>query len=185
MNCETIHSSGRANVGKPRFLVVANETIDAATLRDVIGRRAESAPRAEVLVIAPALNSRLRYWLSDEDQARRSACLRLAESLERLRAAGIEAAGRIGDPDPVQAITDALHEYSADLILIPSEREGRSHWLARDLVERAQRRFGQPIVQIVVEQSDNSAIVPPYTSKAQRKPSAKRAVTRRTQEAGT
>src|SRR5262249_55112073 len=138
MNHQTIHSSGSATVGKTRFLVVANETVEKATLQEVTGSGAEGA---DVLVIAPALNSRLRHWLSDEDQARRNAGLRLAESLVHLRAAGIEASGRIGDPDPMQAIDDALHEYAADQIVIPVRRDGRSHWLVRDVVERARRRF--------------------------------------------
>jgi hypothetical protein len=184
MNHETIHSSGSANVGKIRFLVVANETVDGATLQEVVGSRAEGAPRADVLVVAPALNSRLRYWLSDEDEARRSAGLRLAESLARLRAAGIEAAGRIGDSDPMQAIADALHEYRADQIVIPTRRGGRSHWLARDVVELARRRFGQPVVQVVVEQGEKS--VPPSSArKLRRTPVATSAVTPRAQEAGT
>jgi nucleotide-binding universal stress UspA family protein len=138
-----------------------------------------------LLVIAPALNSRLRYWLSDEDEARRSAYLRLADSLERLRAAGFEAVGRIGDPDPMQAIADALHEYGADQIVISTRREGRSHWLVRDVVERARRRFAQPVVQVVVEQRENSALYPLTSPKPQRRPGAKNAVTARAQEAGT
>src|SRR5262245_47912519 len=184
MNRQAIHSCGSANLGKTRFLVVANETVEGATLQEVVGSRAEGAPRADVLVIAPALNSRLRYWLSDEDKARRSAGLRLAESLARLRAAGIEAAGRIGDADPVQAIADALHEYGADQILIPTRRDGRSHWLARKVVERARRRFAQPVVQVVVERSENT-VLPASAPKPRRKPAAKSAILYRAQEAGT
>jgi hypothetical protein len=184
MNLETIQPSGSANAGETRFLVVANETVEGATLQEVVGSRAEGAPRADVLVIAPALNSRVRYWLSDEDEARRSAGIPLAESLARLRAAGIEAAGRIGDPDPMLAIADALHEYGADQIVIPTRRTGRSHWLARDVVERARRSFAQPVVQVVVERSEDT--VPPSSApRPRRRPVAKSAVPRRAQEAGT
>ena len=62
--------------GQRRILVVATETLGGATLHDVLGAHGE--PPAQVLVIAPALNSRLRYWLSDEDEARRAAGVRLA-----------------------------------------------------------------------------------------------------------
>jgi hypothetical protein len=107
---------------KRRVLVVANETVEGAALRDAVKPPANGEPAAEVLVIAPALNSRLRHWLSDEDEARRGASLRLAASLERLRAAGIEAEGRVGDADPLQAISDALYEFGAQQIVITARR---------------------------------------------------------------
>ena len=47
-----------------------------------------------ILVCTPALNSRLRYWASDEDGARAAAQERLDASLEELRALGIDASGR-------------------------------------------------------------------------------------------
>jgi hypothetical protein len=63
---------------------------------------------ADVLVIAPALNSRLRHWLSDEDEARRRAEVRADACVEQLVLRGAHANGRIGDADPLQAIADAL-----------------------------------------------------------------------------
>ena len=137
---------------RKRILLVANETFEQAALGDVIGPR----PDAAALVIAPALNSRLRHWLSDEDEARRSAGLRLVASLERLKALGIEAKGMVGDADPLQAITDALREFEADEIVIAIQPEGRSHWLTRDLVGRARRRFDQPVSQVVARPSEDS-----------------------------
>jgi hypothetical protein len=143
-----------AKLGKRRILVVANETVEGGALRDVI-LRADGEPPAEVLVIAPALNSRLRHWLSDEDEARRGAGLRLAASLEHL-----------SDADPLQAITDALHEFAAHEIVIATHPEGRSHWLTRDLVGRARRRFAQPIVHVVAEPSEDSMLRVPDSGPA-------------------
>ena len=51
-----------------KILVLANETADAEMLLGVIERSA--GDDSEVLAVAPALNSRLRHWLSDEDDAR-------------------------------------------------------------------------------------------------------------------
>ncbi len=48
-----------------RILVVANETVEGPVLRQVIRSRV-AGDDAEVLVIAPALNARLRHWFSDE-----------------------------------------------------------------------------------------------------------------------
>ncbi len=132
-----------------RILVIANETVEGKVLREAIGFRARND--AEVLVIAPALNSRLRYWCSDEDKAREAAEARLANCLDRLDEAGIHAAGRIGDANPLQAIADNLRMFSADELIIATHPEARSHWLARNLVDKARRRFALPVLHVVVD----------------------------------
>jgi hypothetical protein len=133
-----------------RILVISNETVTGTVLHEAIRFRARNVG-GEVLVVAPALNSRLRHWMSDLDAARRAAEGRLAISLERLTAAGIHARGQIGDGDPMQAIADALEMFAADEIIIATHPETRSHWLAHDLVFRARARFDQPILHIVVD----------------------------------
>ena len=77
-----------------RVLVISNETVGAEILRETIAAR---AGRTQVLVVAPALNTRLRHWLSDEDPARRAAERRLAGALAALRAAGVDVDGWVGD----------------------------------------------------------------------------------------
>jgi GNAT superfamily N-acetyltransferase len=134
-----------------RILVIANETVEGDVLHETIRFNASEARTAEVLVIAPALNSRVRHWISDEDEARRRAELRLAVCIDRLAAAGIEAIGWVGDADPLRAIQDALHFFAADVIIIATHPEGRSHWLARNVVGRARLRFAQPIRHVVVD----------------------------------
>ncbi len=104
------------------------------------------ATDAEVLVIAPALNSWLRRWVSDEDTARRRAEERLARYVDHLKRCGVHARGRVGDSDPLQAIADALPMFAADEIVIASESE-RSTRLADELVARAKNRFALPIVR--------------------------------------
>ena len=61
-----------------------------------------------MLVVCPALNSPLRHWASDEDDARAEAQERLDASLAAMHGAGIHARGEIGDGDPLQAIEDAF-----------------------------------------------------------------------------
>jgi hypothetical protein len=150
MRTQIIHRARAAKTGRRRILVVATEAVGGAALRDVI-LGAHGEQDAEVLVLAPALNSRLRHWLSDEDDARRAAGVRLAASLASLRAAGIEALGLVGDADPLQAIADALYQYAAHEIVIATPPEEGSHWLARDLAARAQRRFARPVVDLAVD----------------------------------
>ena len=131
-----------------RILVVANETAEGALLHETVRTRGNGS--AEVHVVSPALNSRLRHWISDVDQARHAAEDRLANCLNRLRGAGLDARGSVGDSDPLQAIADALHFFPADEIVIATHPEERSNWLERDLVERARSRYALPIVHVVV-----------------------------------
>jgi hypothetical protein len=127
---------------KRHVLIVAPESLEEAEAIGVSSRDAG----VEVLVVAPALNSRLRHWVSDEDDARRAAESRLARCLERLDAVGIDAHGRVGDPDPLQAIADGLALFPADEIVISEHTEGESHRSTRDLVARARDRFELPVV---------------------------------------
>src|SRR5438445_4957575 len=133
-----------------RILVIANETVEGDVLHEAIRLRARDAD-AEVRVVAPALNSRLRHWVSDEDEARRVAERRLASCLERLGLGGIAADGEVGDADPIQAIADALHTFRADETVVATHPEARSHWLSRNVVDRTRSRFGLPVLHIVVD----------------------------------
>jgi hypothetical protein len=133
-----------------RILVIANETVGGTTLRDCIREKTEGY-QEQVLVVTPALNSPLRHWASDEDQARAAAQKRLDASLERLRQSGIDARGQVGDGEPLQAIEDALRTFGADEIIISTHPEGRSHWLERGVVTHARERFAVPITHVVVD----------------------------------
>jgi hypothetical protein len=136
--------------GERRILVVANETVAGHTLRSMILERSLDV-REEVLVVTPALNSPLKHWVSDEDDARAAAQERLDASLSKLAEAGVEARGEVGDGDPLQAMEDALRTFGADEIIISTHPEGRSNWLERGVVERARERFAVPITHVVVD----------------------------------
>jgi hypothetical protein len=135
---------------RKRILVVANETVAGRALRGVVVERA-TADHADVLVVCPALNSRIRHWTSDEDEARGRAQARLDESLAALSQEGVEARGEVGDDDPLQAIEDALRTFGADEIVISTHPPGRSNWLEKDVLERASERFDLPITHVVVD----------------------------------
>ncbi|HEX9350284.1 MAG TPA: hypothetical protein VF877_03325, partial [Gaiellaceae bacterium] len=133
-----------------RILVIANETVGGGPLREEIRRRSEGYDE-QVFVVSPALNSPLRHWASDEDNARAQAQKRLNASLTRLREVGIDAKGEVGDAEPLQAMEDALRLFGADEIIISTHPEGRSHWLERGIVEAARERFAVPITHVVVD----------------------------------
>jgi ribosomal protein S18 acetylase RimI-like enzyme len=136
--------------GERRILVIANETVAGHTLRRMILEKSLDV-REEVLVVTPALNSPLRHWVSDEDDARAAAQKRLDASLAKLAAAGVLARGEVGDGDPLQAMEDALRTFGADEIIISTHPEGRSNWLERGVVEKARERFAVPITHVVVD----------------------------------
>jgi hypothetical protein len=136
--------------GRRCILVVANETVEGAELLTAIRERAAGAA-AELFVVSPALNSKLRHWVSDEDGARDAARERLERSLARLNAAGLQARGDIGDADPLQAVEDALRVFGADEIVLSTHPEGRSHWLERGVVEAVRERFDVPVTHVVVD----------------------------------
>ena len=147
----TAQAPARVSTGDEwRLLVVANETVAGRELRDAVGA-AVTGHRAEVLVVCPALNSKLRHWASDEDGARVAAQTRLRDSLARLADSGVTAQGKVGDSDPLQAIEDALRTFGADEIIISTHPEGRSNWLERGIVDSARQRFAVPIAHVVVD----------------------------------
>ena len=145
-----VTARSRSVAGERRILVIANETVGGGTLRETI-REHSAGARTEILVVTPALNSPLKHWVSDEDAARDAAQERLDRSLARLREAGIEARGEVGDGEPLQAIEDALRTFGADEIIISTHPEGRSNWLERGVVSGAHERFELPITHVVVD----------------------------------
>lgn len=137
--------------GTRRILVAANETVAGRALLETIMERAHGHD-AEILVVCPALNSRFRHWLSDEDGARAAAQARLDASLAVLATFGVRARGTVGDADPVQAIGDALRTFEADEIVISTHPRGRSNWLEKDVVRRARHDYGDlRITHVIVD----------------------------------
>jgi GABA permease len=139
-----------------RILVVANETVGGRRLLECIERKSEGVAE-KVLVVCPALNSPLRHWVSDEDEARAAAQRRLDASIASLRASGVDATGEIGDGDPLQAIEDAIRTFDPDEVIVSTHPEGRSHWLERGVVDRARSRFHVPLTHVVVDLSAEAA----------------------------
>ncbi len=130
-----------------RILLVAGDAADADSLPRTMQARARGA---QVLVVAPALNSRLRRWTSDEDGARAAAEARLRRCLARLREHGVRAEGVIGDADPLQAVADTLSAFPADELVIATGPERGARRLHRSVVERARSRFDLPVLHVVL-----------------------------------
>lgn len=131
-----------------RLLLVANRTCPCPTLPAQV--LADVGDRGgEVMVLAPALNSRLRHWVSDTDAAVQAAHERMRGTIGELRRHGLTVTGEVGDADPLAAMADALATFAATRIMISTWPAGTSNWLEKDLPSRAAERFGLPIHHII------------------------------------
>ncbi len=130
-----------------RLLVIANETCPCPGLAEQASDLLDR-PDGELLLIAPALNSRLRHWVSDTDEAVRQAHARLREAVQAFAQHGVHAQSQVGDADPLLAIHDATQEFAADAIIISTHPAGHSHWLERGLLERARDQLTVPILHL-------------------------------------
>src|SRR6476661_8438015 len=132
-----------------KILALVAEPVSADALRSAVG--ADTADDAEVLVVAPALNSKKRFFLADPDPAIERADAVQEETVERLGEGGIDAAGGTGEEDPLLALQDALVTYDADEIVLFTHSGGKRNWLDFGLVDQAKERFDAPVCRMVVD----------------------------------
>ncbi len=132
-------------------LVVANETVAGRALLDELGKRAEDGP-IRVTVVCPQ-NAPRAGFVVYESSRRSAAERRLRRTLDVLHEAGIAARGAIVDPDPIQALKDALYEYQPDEVIVSTHPASLgSSWLRGNIIERARKAAGPvPIHHVVVD----------------------------------
>jgi hypothetical protein len=130
--------------------VVASEPLDdPALVREIAtiaseGEVAAGVEPAELRVIAPARSSLLDRWASDLEPARAQAQRTVAVSLGSLAAAGLDAAGSVGDGDPVQAVEDELRGFPArEVVLVDGPGVGSGE------VAEVRRRLDRPVRELV------------------------------------
>jgi hypothetical protein len=132
-----------------RILALVSEPVSGEALKSAVG--AEAAEAAEVLVVAPALNTRTRFLFSDPDPAIERAEAVEEETVERMNEEGVDAAGDTGESEPMLALHDALQTFDADEIVIFTHPGGQVNWAEDGLVDEARERFDKPVQHIVVE----------------------------------
>jgi hypothetical protein len=132
-----------------RILALVAEPVSGGALKKAVG--SERADAAEVMVVAPALNSRWKFWTSDTDEAIARAEEVQQETVERMDEEGIDAAGDTGESDPLLAVQDALQTFPADEIVLFTHPGGQHNWLEEGLVDQAKERFDAPVRHLLVE----------------------------------
>lgn len=142
-----------AEAGAGRVLVLANETVGAHELLDVL-RGIDQEGRAEYYVCVPAnpvdtgqaeLTGAVWVW----EETVKAAQARLDSTLEILRAEGLKAEGGLGPYRPMDALAEAVTSFSPDRIVISTHPESHSAWLRQDVVDKARHTYKIPVRHVV------------------------------------
>jgi hypothetical protein len=134
------------------LLVVANETVDARTLREALASRGDDI----VVTVVSPVNEPQRGYVVYTDTRRASAQRRLDRALAHLREAGIPADGYVVEADPAAAVRDALAtlEPAVDEVLVSTHPEEKSGWLRRGVLDRIRSAAGSVPVEHLVASGD-------------------------------
>ena len=135
--------------GTFRVLVISDGSATSPAFHHEVVSRAAGRP-FEVLVVAPALGSRLSHWTGD-DQARHEAEGNLERTVTALTAEGVAARGEVGSDDPIQAADDALREFPADELVFATHPDDHANWKERGVVEIARGRYDLPVAHVAVD----------------------------------
>jgi hypothetical protein len=120
-------------------LVVANRTASGDELIEHLKGRTADKPQAFIAVVPQEGGEGIHV-----KQAR----ARLGQELDRMHAAGLLAAGVIGDPDPYTATMNALDLFRVDDVVISTLPATRSGWLRADLIQRVRNASNKPVEHI-------------------------------------
>jgi hypothetical protein len=127
-------------------LVVANRTAECDELRQALLERAAENGVKFTLVV-PSAHGFAKA--ADPDVGIADAQRHVDNAVERLRGAGLEIEGRIGDPDPVAAVQDAANSGSFDEVIVSTLPTHLSKWLHLDLPRKAAHATGLPVTHVV------------------------------------
>jgi hypothetical protein len=123
-------------------LVVASQTAGSAQLLDALSHRAERSP-IRITLVMPAQGP----GLAGRD-AMRSA---LDDALGKLRDAGLEAEGVIGDANPMDAVAEHFDPARHDEAIVCTLPGRSSKWLEHDFPHRVARYTGIPVTHVVAD----------------------------------
>src|SRR5689334_1372351 len=125
--------------GVRRVLVIAGDVPTSADLRSAL-----SGGSTNAFVVAPVLGSRTSTLTGDEGDYE-SAAAHLESTLAALEEIDVQATGRVGARDPLQAADDGLREFPAGEILFVVRAAGDTTWLEDGVVEQARSRYPIPV----------------------------------------
>jgi hypothetical protein len=128
---------------RAHVLVIGSQTVVGERVLETVRDRAAASP-AEFTVVVPA----------DPPGAEE----RMRRTVAQLQAAGVEASGHVGDPDPVAAAINATHDERVDEIIVSTFPQATSGWLRRDVVGRIRKETKLPVYHIEVPESQAAGV---------------------------
>jgi hypothetical protein len=133
-----------------RVLVVAHRTAATPALIEAVRERAARG-RAAFTLLVPNTAHGLHRVVDPEDQTAGEAQTILDLALPLLEeAAGARVEGLIGDPEPLNAIQDAVNLHGFDEIIISTLPKRVSRWLHLDLPSKA-NGLGLPVTTVTAK----------------------------------
>ncbi len=133
-----------------RVLVVAHRTAATPALLDAVAARAAAGPATFTLLVPRAARGLHRVIdPEDTDESEAQAVLELALPLLE-EAAGASVEGKIGDPNPVDAINDAVNIDGYDEIIISTLPARVSRWMHLNLPSKL-TPLGLPITTVTAK----------------------------------
>jgi hypothetical protein len=135
----------------PRVLVVAHRTAATPALLEAVRRRAAQGPSVVTLLVPNSAHG-LHRVTDPEDQAADEAQSVLELALPLLEdAAGAHVEGIIGDPNPLNAVQDAVNLRGFDEIIISTLPAHVSRWLKLDLPHKLEG-LGLPVTTVTAKE---------------------------------
>jgi len=123
-----------------RVLVVARQTAASDDLRDALVHRAERGPISVMLLMpAPSIG------LTARDEARPE----LDAALVKLREAGLQVEGMVGDHDPIEAVAEAWSPGAFDEVMVSTLPGATSKWMLNDFPHRVGKLCDVPVSHVI------------------------------------
>ena len=133
-----------------RVLIVAHKTAATPALIAAVKERAAAGPAAFTLLVPKAAHG-LHKVVDAEDQEASEAEQVLARALPLLtQAAGTHVDGIVGDPNPLDAVQDAVNMHGFDEIIVSTLPAKVSRWLRLDLPHKL-GGLGLPVTTITAK----------------------------------
>jgi hypothetical protein len=130
-----------------RVLIVAHRTAATPALIEAVRERAERGPCRFTLLVPRAAHGLHKVMdPEDVDESESQVVLDLAIPLLE-QAAGSQVTGEIGDPNPMNAIQDAINLEGYDEVIISTLSPKVSKWLKLDLPSKV-KGLGLPVTTV-------------------------------------
>jgi hypothetical protein len=123
-----------------RVLVVSRQTAESDDLVEALKHRAEQGPIAITLLLpAPEIGM-------DGREAGQAA---VDAAVARMREAGLDATGVVGDHDPIEAVVELWKPGAFDEVIVATLPGATSKWMRMDFPHRVGRICDVPVTHVI------------------------------------